>query len=300
VAVSTSQPLVAAPSQSPKPAAHEATAHTPAAQPATPPATRHTLSQRPQWAGLAARSKHPSPHTAWPAGQRSVHAPIAHTRPAAQALPQAPQWALAPARLTSQPLAASPSQSPKPAAQRSTRHAPPAQVAVALGRAQPRPHMPQWAAVTRVSTSQPLAASPSQSPKPAAHAATPQTPPTQAAIALAGAHPRPHAPQWAAVTRVSTSQPLAASPSQSPKPAAQSGAQRPATHRAVALAGAPQERSQAPQWAASASRSRQAAPQGSWPVAHTRRQAPSTHELPAAQALPQAPQLATSAARVAQ
>jgi hypothetical protein len=66
---------------------------------------------------------------------------------------------------------------------------------------------------------------------PATHATAP--------LAGAGPHPRPHAPQWAALVASIASQPLPASPSQSPNPGAQSYPQAPVPeHRgAVAFAG---------------------------------------------------------------
>jgi hypothetical protein len=73
----------------------------------------------------------------------------------------------------------------------------------------------------RVSTSQPLAGSRSQSAKPAAHAATPQVPPAQVALALGSTHARPHAPQLASLVWRLVSQPSLAVPLQSPAPALQ-------------------------------------------------------------------------------
>jgi hypothetical protein len=195
VAVSTSQPLVALPSQSAADPIHAAMPHTPAVQREAAPGALQALSQRPQWETLVARSKHPSPHTDCPPGQVSVHAPIAHTRPLAQALPQAPQWVLALRVSTSQPLAALPSQSPRPVAQAATAQAPLSQRAVAPASAQVMPQPPQWVALVRVSASQPLAALPSQSPYGAVHCPTAQRPLRQAAVALATLHRAPQAPQ---------------------------------------------------------------------------------------------------------
>lgn len=39
------------------------------------------------------RSKQPPSQPVWPDGQLATHAPAAQTEPAAQATPQAPQWA---------------------------------------------------------------------------------------------------------------------------------------------------------------------------------------------------------------
>jgi hypothetical protein len=84
-----------------------------------------------------------------------------------------------------------------------------------------RPHAPQWALLARVLVSQPLLASPSQSPKPAAHVRW-HAPATHAPRVLAvEAHARPHAPQCAALVCRSASQPLFGFSSQSARPPAQ-------------------------------------------------------------------------------
>jgi hypothetical protein len=124
-----------------------------------------------------------------------------------QRVAQLPQWATSEPRFTSQPLEASPSQSAKPAAQVKAQ-APTAQDTVALAlAAHAIPHAPQCATLVRVSTSQPLAAVVSQSPKPGSQLATPHAPAAQAPVALGGAQAIPHAPQWATLTRVSTQPP---------------------------------------------------------------------------------------------
>ncbi len=71
-------------------------------------------------------------------------------------------------------------------------------------------------------------ATPSQSAKPSRHARR-QVPAAQAGAALAAAaHGLAHAPQWAALARVSTSQPFIGLMSQSAKPGSQVSPQRPA------------------------------------------------------------------------
>jgi hypothetical protein len=301
--VSSSQPLAGLPSQSAKPAAQRTTVQTPPAQPlAATLASAHTAPHAPQLAGsmavLAQKAVGPAPQVLSGEAQAVPHIPAEHTRPAAQAVPQPPQLALSLRVSTSQPLAALPSQSRKPVAQAAIAQAPAAQVEVALGSAQTRPHAPQLTALVWVSTSQPLAAVPSQSAKPVAQRTTVQALPAQPLVAtLASAHTVPHAPQWAgSITvlaqkavgpapqarsgeaqvvphtpaehtrpaaqaapqppqwalslRVSTSQPLAALPSQSKKPAAQAAiAQAPAAQVEVALESA-QARPHAPQFAA--------------------------------------------------
>jgi hypothetical protein len=83
------------------------------------------------------------------------------------------------------------------------------------------PQAPQFAASVAVVTSHPSAARALQSARPLVQLATVHAPATQAPVALAGAQRLPHAPQCSALARVSTSQPLEASPSQSAKPASQ-------------------------------------------------------------------------------
>jgi hypothetical protein len=79
----------------------------------------------------------------------TAHAPAAHAAVAlgsAQVRPQAPQLAALAVRSVSQPLAASPSQSPEPPVQRTIVHAPdPQPWAATLARAQTVPQAPQFA-----------------------------------------------------------------------------------------------------------------------------------------------------------
>ena len=75
---------------------------------------------------------------------------------AGHALPQRPQCATLAVRSASQPLEARPSQSPHPASQVATAHAPAAHAPVAWLGAHARPQPPQCAALVRVSTSQPV------------------------------------------------------------------------------------------------------------------------------------------------
>jgi hypothetical protein len=89
--------------------------------------------------------------------------------PEPHACPQVPQLALELVTLASQPLAALPSQSPKPPAHARTQ-ALARQAPVALGAlAQTTPQPPQLEALAAVATSQPLATLPSQSAKPVVH-----------------------------------------------------------------------------------------------------------------------------------
>jgi hypothetical protein len=101
-----------------------------------------------------------------------AQAPAAHDGVpfvASQALAQAPQLAASTARFVSQPLAGSPSQSPKPALQLGLQ-APALHVVDPFGLTHALPQAPQFAALVAKLTSQPLAAFKSQSPKPLVHA----------------------------------------------------------------------------------------------------------------------------------
>jgi len=204
LAVAASQPLAALPSQLAKPAAQVATAHAPAVHVAVPLAAVHVRPHTPQFVALVRVS-------------------------------------------TSQPLAGLPSQSAKPALHAPITQAPAAHMGAALAKLQARPHMPQFVALVRVSASHPLAALRSQSSKLVAHEVTAQAPAVHAPVPLAGLHARPHAPQLTVVSRV-TSQPLAALPSQFPRPAAQAMPHAPAAQAADPPAGAGQALRQAPQW----------------------------------------------------
>lgn len=87
---------------------------------------------------------------------------------------------------------------------------------------QPRPQAPQFVSVV-VGVSQPLDGSASQLPKPPRHPTSAQTPAAHVVEAFARSHVARHAPQSVGLVRVSTSQPLAALPSQlaTPIPAQQ-------------------------------------------------------------------------------
>jgi hypothetical protein len=123
------------------------------------------------------------------------------------------------------------------------------QVAAALALAQAVPQAPQCAVLVCVLTSHPLAALLSQLAKPALQAPTVHCEAAHTAVPLLTAHARPHPPQLPALLRVSTSQPLLASPSQSAKPAVQVSAQRPEAHAGTALSPPMHIVPHAPQWA---------------------------------------------------
>jgi hypothetical protein len=133
--VSLSQPLDSTPSQSPVPAAHDATTQVPATQAGVALVTMHSRPQAPHWSTLEFRSTQTPLHGVWPDGQPVAwQTPAAQVWPAAQALPQRPQLAVLVAVLVSQPLAALPSQSAKVALQMEA-HAPSAQREAPLGTA---------------------------------------------------------------------------------------------------------------------------------------------------------------------
>jgi len=112
VRTSVSQPLAAAPSQLPYPVAH-ANAHAPPRQTGVALAgVGHALPQDPQLRASVAVVTHDAPHATVPAPQLVVHAPAEHTCGLAHTDPtQRPQCALSVRPSTSQPLAATPSQS---------------------------------------------------------------------------------------------------------------------------------------------------------------------------------------------
>jgi hypothetical protein len=107
------------------------------------------------------------------------HTPFWHALPAAQALPHAPQCSAVLSGV-SQPLAALPSQLPKPESQLPSWHCPELQLALAWAGAQVWLQLPQSFAV-RVERSQPSAGSPLQSAKPGAQRRLLHTPAAQSA-----------------------------------------------------------------------------------------------------------------------
>ncbi len=163
-----------------------------------------------------------------------MHAAVPLAR--AHTAPHVPQLAIETRPSTSHPFARLRSQSRNPAAHAVYPHAPAAHCAVALPGVHPIPHAPQFVRLDRVSTSQPLVGSRSQSPKPAAHIENEHTPAAQRPTALAGEHTRPQPPQCVALERVSTSQPFTGFASQSAKPGIQALMRHtPAAHSGTAL-----------------------------------------------------------------
>lgn len=250
----------------------------------------HARPQPPQCDGstvVSAQKAAPAaPQVASGAAHVAPHAPPEQTWPAAQAVPQLPQCAPSVAVLTSQPSAGSRLQSAYPAAQAVSTHAPAVQAVVACGSAQARPQAPQWAALVAVGISQPLAADPSQSPKPAAQRTTTHVPSVHpAAEAFASAHVVAQLPQCAGSMDVSAQRAPAPLP-QVTSGAAQVVPHTPPEHTRPAGHAAPQ----APQLALSVCRLVHMPPQLVRPAPQTGTHAPAVHPLPGGQARPHAPQ----------
>jgi hypothetical protein len=196
------------------------------AKPQAPPAqvgvalggAAQTLPHEPQLVTSVFRLWQPPAQKVVGGVQTLAQVPPEHAVPAGHTLPQAPQCELLVASVVSQPLPALPSQLPNPASQAPSPQAPPAQAGLPWARGgHALPHVPQWARLVDRLASQPVAASWSQSPKPELQAPSPHTPPPQVALALAGrGHAVGQLPQWSTATCRLVSQPVAASPSQSP------------------------------------------------------------------------------------
>jgi hypothetical protein len=241
-----------------------------------------------------------------PALQVNPQVPVAQVAVAlaapGQVIPHTPQWVRVVRRSTSQPLSIIPSQLPRPESQPAMAHTEATHEAAPPAAVHTRPQEPQLPVLTRVSTSQPFAASPSQFAKPDVHV-KPQPPAVHVVTALARmGHALRHVPQWVSELRVSTSQPLVASPSQSAKPVMHDPTvQLPAVHEGVAL-GVEHALLHAPQCAVLVPRltsqpSVAVVLQSAKPMLHANAQAPSVQELVAlaraGQAEPHAPQCST-------
>ena len=126
--------------------------------------------------------------------------------------------------------------------------APHVRVAIPLGE-HTTLHPPQLFGLVPISISQPLLGIESQLAKPVLQLAMPHVPAVQLAVPFGAAHTAPQAPQWPVFDRVSTSQPFAALPSQSAKPALQVNPHADEPHVVVALARAGHTTPQPPQCA---------------------------------------------------
>lgn len=200
-----SHPSAAKPLQSPKPGSHAVIVHVPPVHAADAFAGAHGRAHPPQSARLVAVSTHAVPQSVCVPVHTLRHANVVPLGPQSgvpplHVDPQAPQF-VAVARLVSQPLAASMSQSRQPASHVVTTQLPVAQLSLAWASAQVTPHAPQSFEVSR-RVSHPSAAMPLQSPKPASHAPTPQRPAVHDAVPCGTlGHASPHAAQSVAVPR---------------------------------------------------------------------------------------------------
>ncbi len=166
---------------------------------------RQTVPHAPQlFASVWRLTSHPfatfASQLAKPTLQRAMpHTPAEHVPTpfaGAQRLLHVPQLPTSVRRSVSQPLAALPSQLPKPALQVPSAHTPPAHVAVALGKLQRLPHAPQLFVSVRTLASHPLVTFESQLAKPVLHEAMPQVAPAQRGVPLVVVQVVPQAPQF--------------------------------------------------------------------------------------------------------
>ncbi len=153
-----------------------------------------------------------------------LHALIAHPATALangpQARPQAPQFCGDVLKLTSHPLASTPSQLPKPALHGPITQLPPRQLGLEFGAAAQRAlHEPQFTGSTSVLTSQPSLGFMLQSASGRTQLPTPHTPALHVGPPPAGTgHTLPQRPQLLREVLRLTSQPLTGLPSQSANP----------------------------------------------------------------------------------
>jgi hypothetical protein len=257
----------------------------------------HVRPQAPQLSVLVLRFTQVivAPQAVWPAGHNMRHVPVTQLWPPGHARPHIPQLVASLWRSTQRPgLPGATPQMVAPAA-----HVPPhtaaAQVAVPpTGAGHVVPQRPQLFAVVLRLVSQPLAALPSQSPKPVLQVRR-HAPVVHAAVWFGPAvHVRPHAPQLVTLVLVLVSQPLAAFMSQLPKPAVQVSPQVDIAQVGVEFAAGAQARPQAPQFAALVVVSMQVAPQSIVGAAQAAAQTPIEQFSPAAHARPHIPQFVRS------
>jgi hypothetical protein len=116
-----------------------------------------------------------------------------------------------------------------------TVHFPPAQPAVAFGKEQTKPQLPQLVGVVFRLVSHPFAGLPSQSAQPALHEPILQVPPEQTGVAFGRLHAVVHEPQWSGSVPRFTSHPSAALMLQSAYPGLQLTLHAPATQVGVLL-----------------------------------------------------------------
>jgi hypothetical protein len=234
-----SHPFTALPSQLPKPVAHTGV-HFPATHEVVPLELTHAIPHDPQLAAsVCVLVSHPfatlPSQLAAPALQVGVHTPTTQAvvpLAFAQAVPHVPQFAVVFSEVSHPSITLS-LQSPKPTPQE-IEQLPSVHDGVPLVLLHGLPHAPQWLVLLFVSVSHPVLASPSQSPNAAAHPTMLHVPEEQLAVALAGPHALPHAPQSVSVFRL-VSHPSDAVPLQFPQPASHA----PSWHAPPKQAGAP-------------------------------------------------------------
>ncbi len=174
--------------------------------------------------------------------------PSRHACVEVHALPQAPQWLLLLPRSASQPSTALPLQLPKPVLH-AMAHAPPVHDVDALGRAgHAAAQAPQLLTLVARSVSQPLVATPSQSPRPVLQR-KPQVDEAQVVVApvRAGQALR-QAPQLATSVVLLISQPSAPDALQSVKPGTHAKMHAPVAQAPKALGGSAQALPHVPQF----------------------------------------------------
>jgi len=215
-----SHPLAAARSQFPKPALQLSSAQLPVEQLAVALARAHGTPHAPQLASVVSGASQPFADIVSQSSNPALHdairqLPDAHVGVAfarVHAVPQLLQF-VSVVSDDSQPLDSFMSQLPKLGLHVASAHVPVAHVAEPLDREHEVPQAPQFASVVS-GVSQPLAATRSQSPKPALHDTTWQLYPEQLPTAFAGAHTVAHEPQFASPSS-EVSQPFARLMSQS-------------------------------------------------------------------------------------
>ena len=245
------------PSQSAKPALHDAITQALELQPAVALAKLQTVPQEPQLIALVVvLISQPSAafvlQFAEPLLQMIEHPPLEHSGVpllAPQTVEQVPQFAMSFLKFVSQPLVTLLSQLPQPVSQ-AMPHPPEVHDAVPLVLLQTFGHAPQCARSLFRSASQPSPAKLLQFAHPAKHVVMAQALPEQDDVAWLVLHPRPQPPQFDVFELVLVSQPLTKLLSQSPIGAVQAMPQVPLLHD-----GLPPDTlhafAQVPQWVAS-------------------------------------------------
>jgi hypothetical protein len=158
----------------------------------------HAVVQLPQWFSSVTSFTQLPEQLVSPVPHVVEHDPDEQTCPPPHTFRQLPQLPLSVCVLTSHPFAGFPSQSAKPALQAPIPQTPSAQVAPAFGKLHLIPQPPQlFTSLERTAVSHPLAALPSQSPKPFWQAPTTQVLDEHASTETFGsAHAAVQLPQW--------------------------------------------------------------------------------------------------------